>query len=83
MHDDVARVDADQEREERHQFFRTDSRQHLVDAQPCDAAAAGVPVDDRFAERRRSDGLRVGVRIGRRAQGVGDDGGRRVDGRPD
>ncbi len=71
MHDDVARAEAEQERQQRDELLRADRRQDVRGRQPGHAAAPGVPVDDRLAESGRADRLRVGVGIRRRGERLG------------
>ena len=83
VHDDVARADVQQQRQQGDELFGADRGQHLADSQSGHAAPAVVPGRDGFAQGRGADRLRVRVRVGARAQRVGDDGGGRIHRRPD
>ena len=67
--DDVARLEAEQERQPGHEFLGPDRGHHVLRVQPGDAAAAAEPVRDRFPQRRGAvhRGVAGGVRRSRGA----------------
>ena len=81
--DQVAGADAEVDRHRADELLGADHRQHAVEAEPGDAVAAGQPVDRRLPGRLEADRRRVARGVGRVAQGLLHDLGRRVDRRAD
>ena len=72
VHDDVARPESEQQRQQGDELLRADRRRTWCRGQAW-CAARRVPAHDGLAERGRAHGLRVGVGVGRRGEGVRDE----------
>ena len=80
VHDDVARAEPEQRRQQRDELLGADGRQHAVRVERRARRGGGEPVGDRLAQLGRAVGLRVARGVGRRGQRVA--GRPRASGRP-